>query len=1080
MLPLVAADGMVYVPTGHGVLFAVDTTNYALRWANQYRRPPDPSDAELLARRVRRGRSGALTTEEETGSWLPSRPVVSGGLVLLAPVDQGDLLAFSATGGEYRWSAPGGDYAYIIAAAAGRVWLGGRAVACLSLSDGEELWSTTECTGEGNEGNGQCQDDLCLTPCFTGTPTGRAILSGTVIHVPTTDGLWSLDSLTGAPTARKPLPASQAPLGNLLCTATALFSVEPTSVRKFPDIERTFASARAKLKTECEDDLCTPRNDVSAVLRLAWMHLLSDDPRSAYELMDSLVMGRREGADDSLRLKPAAQGSRRERAVARMRVKSLLAMARNAMQRREECNDNSRLPRCPTPDQAMEYLREALASAQTPEDRLRCTVAIADQSRAMGQPDQAYETLLAVGLSADADEFVSLTERIRSTARFDIAKRLRVAESELTDAQRTRLTESLWARIEGAADALHRAGDEDTSTLDNALPRRKARARLNVAADLLSNGAAGAQAVLALADWDIKHLRYEPAEQLLRTAIRWDADPATTLTAQMRLCTAYSEPSYRDTGLLDPCLDRLLRRFSADDVLEQVLGTVPRPEPVGNRRLRTLGEWTNALRATAGEDEDESTAVAALAPGLQCEPGGASAWSVYLAKSGQNAKSLPFTPSDELRLRLDRAGGITSPRLVHFDRGAGAVLRRRTIFHVAGDLIYCQRPDTGELLWHTTLQSPNDFSDYINVQLWRSAKEPRRAVYDGQTAVFNALDGLYAIGLVTGRRLWMRPYEFASESGRPFERDRLMAADNGFLAAMPRAGRLTLMRMRDGATLWERDLRGERIAQIDMRWNRIITQDPYRQRIHLFDSTDGRLVRRVLLRQPDIRSGIVDLVLTAGVLCGPDVDGKSERVLAVDVESGTNLWTLELDKPLIQLFEPREGYVGVGLLGGDLRIVEAATGEVLLERRVPSVHAVVDARMHEGTLIIQAVNIRRDKLHPELVGMDIATDSELWRRKDLTALGWQETPFDVIEGVVPSFVEYPEPKSPKIRRLNLVMIDARTGKNRGGVADLPQRQSQAPLRLDFDIRPDAVIVDTGLGIKAFRLERDAEDPEKRF
>ncbi|MCH7839981.1 MAG: PQQ-binding-like beta-propeller repeat protein, partial [Planctomycetes bacterium] len=262
--------------------------------------------------------------------------------------------------------------------------------------------------------------------------------------------------------------------------------------------------------------------------------------------------------------------------------------------------------------------------------------------------------------------------------------------------------------------------------------------------------------------------------------------------------------------------------------------------------------------------------------------------------------------------------------------------------------------------------------------------------------------------------------------------------------------------------------------------NRIITQDPYRQRIHLFDATDGRLVRRVLLRQPDIRSGLVDLVLTAGVLCGPDVVGNSERILAVDVETGANLWTLELDKPLIQLFEPREGFVGVGLLGGDLRIIEAVTGEVLLERRVPSVHAVVDAGMYEGTLIIQAVNIRRDKLHPELIGMDIATDTELWRRKDLTALGWQETPFDVIEGVVPAIVEHKNTKSPQVRRLDLVMIDARTGKNRGNVANLTQHRSQAPLRLDFDIRPGAAIVDTGLGIKAFRLERIADDPEKRF
>ena len=43
---------------------------------------------------------------------------------------------------------------------------------------------------------------------------------------------------------------------------------------------------------------------------------------------------------------------------------------------------------------------------------------------------------------------------------------------------------------------------------------------------------------------------------------------------------------------------------------------------------------------------------------------------------------------------------------------------------------------------------------------------------------------------------------------------------------------------------------------------------------------------------------------------------------------------------LVQLFIPQEGYVGIGLLGGDVRIVKAESGEIVLDRRVVGTRAV--------------------------------------------------------------------------------------------------------------------------------------------
>ena len=75
-----SAEGLIYVPTAHGVLFAVDLRTLTVRWANQY----NPSGLALSS-----------PDDVERHAWLPSAPVVVGGNVLVAPGDGGHSIAVS-------------------------------------------------------------------------------------------------------------------------------------------------------------------------------------------------------------------------------------------------------------------------------------------------------------------------------------------------------------------------------------------------------------------------------------------------------------------------------------------------------------------------------------------------------------------------------------------------------------------------------------------------------------------------------------------------------------------------------------------------------------------------------------------------------------------------------------------------------------------------------------------------------------------------------------------------------------------------------------------------------------------------
>lgn len=440
----------------------------------------------------------------------------------------------------------------------------------------------------------------------------------------------------------------------------------------------------------------------------------------------------------------------------------------------------------------------------------------------------------------------------------------------------------------------------------------------------------------------------------------------------------------------------------------------------------------------------------------------------------------------EIAWSLSRGSGADLPRIVSFldPPSAEVALRRklggRIMLHGPDDVVSCYDAVGGALLWKTALRLPESFVDDPILRWGPGESVPRFGVADGNAAVFAGREGLFAVGLGTGRRIWVRPFDPEDEESRsPQERasgnrDTLMAAGDGFLAAMPHAGRLTLMRMFDGSTVWERDLLGERVERVWIIGDRIVTADPRRERVHLFDRADGSLVKRIDFRQPEPP---VDLTLTDGLVCGPTGKLNSSGVRAVDLINGEVRWEIELTKPLVQLFVPQDTFLGIGLLGGDVRIIEIATGHVVLQRRVADAHGVARGTLVDGTLLVQHYTVKHGVRASALSALDVATDTELWRRDDVIPLWRMERPLRVVGGRLPVLLRPENLQGSKQQRkqrqkqARLTMIDIRTGLGAGEEVTLSQNRNVIQFNSDFEVLVGAgvAIVGTDTAIYALRI-----------
>ncbi|MCO6438248.1 MAG: PQQ-binding-like beta-propeller repeat protein [Phycisphaerae bacterium] len=235
------ADGIVFVPTGHGLLFAVDATEFTPLWAAGYLFHPAFRSA---------GRS------DRDGQIISAPPAVAGGAVILATWEIPHLAAFDVTDGRLRWSKDLDGGSYLLDTDEERVWLGGAAIRAFRARDGAELWRFD-------------------VP--DAAASGQAVLCGDVIFVLTMSGMITLDKNTGSVLERQQLPSGAPPLGQLLCRNGALYSYGEDGLRMFPDLAVRYAEARKHFEQ---------RGDAESRFQLARIELFQGKPAEALEVLD--------------------------------------------------------------------------------------------------------------------------------------------------------------------------------------------------------------------------------------------------------------------------------------------------------------------------------------------------------------------------------------------------------------------------------------------------------------------------------------------------------------------------------------------------------------------------------------------------------------------------------------------------------------------------------------------------------------------------------------------------------------------------------------------------------------------------
>lgn len=682
--------------------------------------------------------------------------------------------------------------------------------------------------------------------------------------------------------------------------------------------------------------------------------------------------------------------------------------------------------------ESLARLEDARRATASPDDELRTGFAVADHFVAAGQIEKAHDVLWTLGTREVSASPFRLAEDVSVSARLEIARRLAEVTSQVPAAVAVKLSGKAETALQSILAQLSRPDAE-----------RDAAKQLASLGQLDRKGAVGARALLAAAQWERKRSAFERSELLLDEFSAKD-DPLLAAAAMVERCSLYDWSALGWFPAMDPCLRELEAKFGA--VSPPTLAGVTSRVPAG----RTVADWVAAQRtnpsAVPSPFDFASSSVA-----LTSE----SAWS---------------------RLAQETAPQVPAGRMVLFEPDGSAILGDRVVTFRQDGTLECIGAGKGDTLWHTELRLPGDFPQPFSPRTNnpQASELLRSAVADGQVAVFNHDDALYAVGLLTGRRLWAHPLEVVDLPGAAVTRDGAMAAGDGFLAAMPNDGKLALLRMLDGSLLWERDLRGESVNHIWMDGDRVVTVNGISERVNIFDRADGHLVRQALFDQPGGGSPMIHLVRAPGFVIGPQVVQMGSSVFAVNTENGETTWSMALDLPLLQMFKPAEGYVGLGLGQGVVRILDAKTGEVVLERTVPGGRTVTAGVLFDANFIVRTDGARGGKQTVELSAFDVATGESLWHRADIGGIVSNAEMIPLLGGVIPVLTEAvqsnvtPSGAAMPSYRPTLAFVDARTGGNAGQAIDLSSISSGTRFTGDVMLKGGALLVGSNRGISAFR------------
>ena len=976
-LPLDPAydDGTIFVPTGEGMLIAVRTRDGNLLWATQYADSVTPTVASPPLRPPNR---------------LVTPPIATNGLVLLAPTESNEVLAVSAENGSILWQSELEGTSYIVGADGGRLFLGGRMLTARSVSDGSIIWSKP----------------------VDGAPTGRTVLSGSMLLTPTWEKFFARRTEDGGMLSEQSIPAGLPPLGRLVCVKNTMYSVDPNLVRKFPDVERAYPEAVADYEAE-------PDNATN-VVRLAWMELLKERPSRAHDVVREYMDGRSvaDGVANDGAANDGAPYKDASRELARVRVTSLLAMAAEAGEQHS---------------QSLRWLDEAESFAESGRDRLRVKMAYADRLRVSGDVIAAYRKLVELG-TAPASRGVTLRDGLTNySIRLDLSRQLAALETQLSVADRNTLIGEVSARFAALIDDLLREenSQQAVAVLDGLI-------RLNLL------GESTIDALFALSDLRMDQQRFEQAEQLVRESIRRAASRETRVRALMRHYETVAGASEFPGSAHEAALTLLETDFGSSIVPGLDDMTVAQWVELERKRLEELYGPQEPTRVAQRQGFDGSVAWAPIRSRLGVR-----------RVLGRNTPNRPWT------------GTAQTDAVIVFEGKHKEVLGDRLFIINDADIVQCLHAANGALLWETELGFPfeSELSPIVELQSASDAGLPVTAAVDGQTAVFRGASGLHAVGLISGKRIWSVPYESYKSFPGGYRESIALAAGPGWVVGTPRGGRLSLIRTLDGSTVWERDLRGELVTSIRVTDDRIVTFDPDFQRVHILDASDGRLIERLLFHQPDRPSRLVDIVLADGVICGPIRSSVgTDGVKAFSIADGKPLWEKVSDKPLTQVFAPASGLIGLGDLSGRLQLMKAATGEVVHVFQNRTIQRVTEAALVEGVLLVRHVNPAFRSV--AIIALDVESGEQLWVHGGLASMSVARRPLEVIDGRVIVISDQRSSRG-RIEPLRGMFVDLFTGEQVGDSVDLMYSPKKNWRQVVYRTFPGIVVFGTPENIMPF-------------
>lgn len=237
-------DGILVCPTNTGALIAVNLLNQSLSWAYAYstgRMDPSSAMGGMNAPAIiRRGRNIGLTgPQATTDRWYPTPPALVNGRVIFTPPDGNQIICVSLRDGNRLWSVDrqSGDL-FLAGVYNNKVLIVGKeTVRALKVEDGTLAWDR---------------------PRPIGVPSGQGVASNGKYYLPCRRGLDSpdpaileIDIETGAVHAtksrRKEIP------GNLIFVDGEVISQSPWEVAAYPQLHLKLTEMNERLARNPND-----------------------------------------------------------------------------------------------------------------------------------------------------------------------------------------------------------------------------------------------------------------------------------------------------------------------------------------------------------------------------------------------------------------------------------------------------------------------------------------------------------------------------------------------------------------------------------------------------------------------------------------------------------------------------------------------------------------------------------------------------------------------------------------------------------------------------------------------------------